>query len=219
MRNLKRFWLSLRRLTAVSRILSGLVLFVFISSCAFRGPGKEEVGFVKELPASGIDLANPDVLIKTNSLAKLPRDLLQIPLLRDVLTEDFVFYYEQNARRLSLGGTLRRIAYEHNLDLGDWIIRSVIDEPAEIAIWKDPKGRLKYYLIAMKRNNLAKLLEMAAKVALKDSQLKKAGGDLTVQGEGVPAYSLSYGSNHKREAHDRPFRFRHAERPERKNGG
>ena len=186
---------AFHRLMAVSGMLAALSLFVFVGACGLRSPGTADFGVTKVLPASGIDLTSPDAIIRTNSLAKLPRDLLRVPLFRDVLTEDFVFYYEQNTGRLSLGGALRRIAYEHNLDLGDWVIRTVIDEPAEIAFWKGPNGRLKHYLIAMTRNNLAKLLEMAAKVVLNDSQLKRAGGDLMVQGENVSVFVLTYASN------------------------
>jgi uncharacterized protein YfaA (DUF2138 family) len=131
-------------------------------------------------------------MIKTNSLAKLPRDLLQVPLCRDVLTEDFVFYYEQNEGRLSLMGTLRRIAYEHGLNPGDWVIRAVVDEPAEVVLWKGPNGRLTHYLVAISRNYLARLVEMAAKVALNDKQLK-IEANLLIKGEAVPIYALTYG--------------------------
>src|SRR5664279_5446982 len=62
-----------------------------------------------------LDLSRPDALIRTQSLSSLPRDLLTIPLARDVLREDFLFYYEQTEDRLGLKGTLRRIAYEHEL--------------------------------------------------------------------------------------------------------
>jgi len=41
-----------------------------------------------------LDLTYPDALIDSQSLSQLPRDVLRVPLLRDVLTEDFVAYYE-----------------------------------------------------------------------------------------------------------------------------
>ena len=65
----------------------------------------------------GLDLARPDVLIESASLGRLPKDVLKVPLLRDTLTEDLVFYYENNADRLGLTGSLRRIIYEHDLQL------------------------------------------------------------------------------------------------------
>ena len=72
-----------------------------------------------------VDLAAPDAVIASASLSKLPRDLLKVPVLRDVLTEDLVFYYEQHEDRLGLAGAVKRIAWEHNLDViktADWVI-------------------------------------------------------------------------------------------------
>jgi uncharacterized protein YfaA (DUF2138 family) len=146
----------------------------------------------EETNAGRLDLNHPDAIIKTTSLAKLPRDLLRIPLLKDLLTEDFLFYYEQNEGRLSLNGTLRRIAYEHDLDIGDWVIRTVIDEPAEVLLWKGRNNRLEHGLISMSRNFLARLVEMAARIALNDKQLRKVDETLVVEGEDVPVYALTY---------------------------
>jgi uncharacterized protein YfaA (DUF2138 family) len=101
---------------------------------------RRSTAVVLDAPALALDLARPDALVETASLADLPRDLLIVPLFRDVLTEDVVAYYEQSEGRLSLAGTFRRLAYEHDLDLGDWVIRAVIDQPAEIALWKGRDG-------------------------------------------------------------------------------
>ena len=54
---------------------------------------------VLDAPAIALDLARPDALVQTASLADLPRDLLTVPMFRDVLTEDFVTYYEQKIGR------------------------------------------------------------------------------------------------------------------------
>ena len=147
---------------------------------------------VLDAPAIALDLARPDALVQTASLADLPRDLLSVPMFRDVLTEDFVTYYEQTEGRLSLGGTLRRLAYEHDLDLGDRVIHAVIDQPAEIALWKAGDGRLGHSLVVVSRTGLTRILEMAAKVALKDAQLTRVEGDLEVDGGAVPVYALAY---------------------------
>jgi len=147
---------------------------------------------VLDAPAITLDLARPDALVQTASLADLPRDLLSVGMFRDVLTEDFVTYYEQTEGRLSLGGTLRRLAYEHDLDLGDRVIRAVIDQPAEIALWKAGDGRLGHSLVVVSRTGLTRILEMAAKVALKDAQLRRVEGDLEVAGAAVPVYALAY---------------------------
>jgi uncharacterized protein YfaA (DUF2138 family) len=53
-----------------------------------------------------LDLSRPDALIRTDSLSRLPPDLLKLPVARDVLTEDFVDYYERHENRLSLAGTI-----------------------------------------------------------------------------------------------------------------
>ncbi len=141
-----------------------------------------------------LDLAKPDAMIVTKSLSSLPKDLLTIPLARDVLREDFLFYYEQNEDRLGISGALRRIAYEHELGWGDQLIRMVLDEPAEVALWRDADGSLKHFAIAVSRNSFTRLLEESGKIALKDSQMKVAGS-LKVDGDKVPVYALAYGHN------------------------
>lgn len=139
-----------------------------------------------------LDLSRPDALVVSSSLSALPRDLLTIPLARDVLREDFLFYYEQGEDRLGLKGTLRRIAYEHELNWGDQLIRMVLDEPADVALWRDADGSLKHFAIAVSRNTLTRLLEESGKIALKDSQMSLAGS-LKVDGDKVPVYALAYG--------------------------
>jgi uncharacterized protein YfaA (DUF2138 family) len=148
--------------------------------------------FEAQINRLSLDLAQPDGLIQTQSLSRLPRDLLAVPLLKDVLTEDFVFYYEQNEDRLSLAGSLRRLAYEHDLQWNDRLLGWVFDEPAEIAFWRDAKGAVAHTLVAISRNNLAKVLQEAATVALKDSQLTQAA-EIRVDGDKVPVLALRYG--------------------------
>ena len=143
-----------------------------------------------------LDLSKPDAMIVTKSLSSLPKDLLTIPLARDVLREDFLFYYEQNEDRLGVSGALRRIAYEHELNWGDQLIRMVLDEPAEVTLWRDADGSLKHFAIAVSRNSFTRLLEESGKIALKDSQMTVAGS-LKVDGDKVPVYALAYGHNRK----------------------
>lgn len=151
-------------------------------------------GWTDRAPSSflGLDLADPDAVILSQSLSTLPRDLLAIPIARDVLTEDFVYYYEQGADWLGLKGSLRRIAYEHELNWGDELLRTVLDQPAELALWRDADGTLKHYAIVIARTGFTRLLEEAGKVALKDSQLQRAGA-LDIDGDSVPLYALDYG--------------------------
>ncbi len=142
-----------------------------------------------------LDLTRPDALIESASLASLPKDLLRIPLLRDALTEDFVFYYETNADRLGIVGSLRRIAYEHDLALHDSLLEELLDQPAEIALWRSADGKLGHALLRLRRGAVAKLLEPLAQVAADDKQLA-AVGELDIDGDSAPVYRLRY--NHDR---------------------
>lgn len=138
----------------------------------------------------------PDALIRSHSLSRLPPDLLRIPLARDVLTEDFVTYYEQNENRLALSGTLRRIAFEHKLDFSEKLLKSVFDEPVEIALWRDDAGRLKDFVIVLSRNPLARIIQTAlpAVVEATDMQLSSAG---KLDGTNVEILVLRYGTGHQ----------------------
>lgn len=141
--------------------------------------------------ALNIDLNRPDAYIGTASLARLPRDLLQTPLLKDVLSEDFVDYYEHNPSRLSLAGALRRLAYEKDIDLGDELIASALDRPADVALWRGRDGALRYWLLAVERGGFGRVLQSLAGAALNDSQLHRAG-ELRFGAETLPLYALDY---------------------------
>lgn len=140
-----------------------------------------------------LDLARPDVVIVSERLSRLPADALRVPLLRDVLTNDLVEYYEHNEARLSLLGTVRRLAYEQQTTLGDDLVAAALDEPAEVAMWRDGVGKTQYWLLKIRRNTVAKALEALADIATRDTQLRKVG-DLTVAGSSVPLFALDYAS-------------------------
>lgn len=133
-----------------------------------------------------LDIHHPDAVIDSEALSRLPRDILRVPLLHDVLTQDFVDYYESNDTRLSTEGALRRLAFEHQLDWRDELIRRVFDEPAHVLLWRSPDGRLGYWVMSMRRNGLAKLLQGFGNVAASDSQLSQVA---RLSG-GVPVYAL-----------------------------
>jgi uncharacterized protein YfaA (DUF2138 family) len=133
-----------------------------------------------------LDIHQPDAVIDSEALSRLPRDILRVPLLHDVLTQDFVDYYESSNTRLSAEGALRRLAFEHQLDWRDELIRRVFDEPAHVLLWRSPDGRLGYWVMSMHRNGLARLLQGIGNVATSDAQLSqvaKLSGD-------VPVYAL-----------------------------
>lgn len=168
-----------------SLIGGGLVI---AAVAAYGAWGWTRMGQVNSL---GLNLSQPDALVVTSSLSTLPRDLLTVPLARDLLREDFLFYYEQSEDRLGLKGSLRRIAYEHDLAWGDQLLRMVLDQPAEVALWRGADGALKHYAIAVSRSQLARLIEQAGKVALKDTQMTLAG-ELKVDGDTVKVFALQY---------------------------
>lgn len=142
--------------------------------------------------ASGeiIDFARPAMLIRSSSLAKLPRDLLRLPVARDLLTEDFVDYYEHHDGKLALGGTLRRIAYENKLQLPDRLIEMALDSPAEVALWSDGRGRLRHFAVAMQQNALARAITMILPLHSKVTASKAWPG---IQ---ATALNISYGNEH-----------------------
>lgn len=141
----------------------------------------------------GIDLHHPDVLIDSYSLGQLPKDLLKIPLLSDILTEDFIFYYQNNGDRLGLEGSVRRIVYEHDLNLRDRLLNILLNEPAKVALWHDAKGRLSHFMVVIHRGGMARLLEPLALAITSDNQLTKTDlNGLKIGGVAIPVYQLRY---------------------------
>lgn len=136
-----------------------------------------------------VDLDRPDALVSSAHVARLPADLLKIPVLHDTLSEEFVFYYEQNDTRLSAEGAVRRIAFEHDLRLSDKLLANLLDEPGDLALWRGPDGKLRYWVLTIRRNALGGVLDTLAKVGLSDSQLRIAG-ELDVDGAKVTLYAL-----------------------------
>lgn len=171
----------------IAAALAGLVAYRYLGWTLVNPATADSARSALRVPA---DLGQPDALIRSTSLARLPRDLLRLPIARDVLTEDFVFYYEQHEDRLAMRGALRRIAYEHRLEWTDRILEAALDAPAEIALWRDGKGALRRFAVVLERNVLAKVIQEAAAVALKDRQLTLAG-EMSVAGYATPVYALT----------------------------
>ncbi|MBF0309863.1 MAG: DUF2138 family protein [Magnetococcales bacterium] len=140
---------------------------------ASRGPSLPPAPPPQPLPQDR--LFQPDVVIQSRALSKLPKDLLAIPLLGELLTEEFVFYYEQNENRLSLEGTFRRLAYEKHMGVGDEIVATVLNTPAQIAFWKSPDGKLKDYLMLLPKQGLLRFIDALSWLAENDSQLFQNG--------------------------------------------
>jgi uncharacterized protein YfaA (DUF2138 family) len=113
----------------------------------------------------------PDAVISTQNLSDLPRDILKQPMLKDILTDDFAFYYLDSAEFLSLKGSLKRIAFEHEMTFVDEILNYIMSTPADVIFWKKENGRLDDYMLSVERTNLIDLLTMLGKVAANDKQL------------------------------------------------
>lgn len=146
--------------------------------------------FGGNINALEVDLGHPLAYVSTPALSRLPRDLVKAPVLRDVLTEDFAFYYEEHESRLGLQGALKRIAFEHDTTLGDKLIELALDEPAEMAFWTDAKGAPRHWVIAMTRGVLARTLQGAAALATNDRQLSVID-QVRINGETLPVYALT----------------------------
>ncbi|MES2247753.1 MAG: DUF2138 family protein [Pseudomonadota bacterium] len=145
--------------------------------------------FDGDINALNVDLSAPYAYIATPALSRLPRDIVQAPVVRDVLTEDFAFYYEDQEDRLSLRGAIKRIAYERDTTWTDQLLATALDEPAEMAWWPDAKGAPRYWALTMTRGAVATALQGLAGIAAKDSQLSIIG-TLRANGHDVNAYAL-----------------------------
>lgn len=166
------------------------ILVLLVLGFAFYVASPKLLHLSPRKPGLSLALDQPDALIRSASLARLPRDLLQLPVAREVLTEDLVDYYETQEDRLAIAGALKRIAFEHHLSLPDRVLESVFDEEAEVALWRGPDGSLKYYLLAMTRNRLAKLIQFLASALPGDTQLHRVG---KLPGRQIELYALDYG--------------------------
>ncbi|MCA3135383.1 MAG: DUF2138 family protein [Rhodocyclaceae bacterium] len=121
------------------------------------------------------NLGRPDALLLTRSVATLPRDALKLPLARELLTEDFLFYYQSHPDVLGIEGAMRRISFERSLGWSDELVRWLLDRPAQIALWRDDKGALRHWALATERKDLGRLFEALAVVAAADGQVFSAG--------------------------------------------
>ena len=183
LKQIRLFWVQRKKLSIFLLVL----LFSLLSlAIAIAQKSKVFTGNINQLE---LNLKKPDVLLISSALSQLPRDVQQIPLLKNVLTEDFVFYYEQHEELLSLKGTLKRLAFEHQLQLQDKVLKASLDVPAQIALWNDAKGAPRHAMLVLKRTVLARLIEQLAKVPATDMQLAKLT-TLTINHQDITVYAL-----------------------------
>lgn len=142
-----------------------------------------------------IKLAQPDVWVHSQNFALLPRDLLQVPMLKALLTEDFVYFYAQDEDWLSLQGALRRISFEHELNWTDTLLKNIADAPADVYMWHDDSHALRYWALSMERDSLVTVAQSLAKLKLAaDKQLLEIGR-VSIGGDDVPVLQVSLAAN------------------------
>lgn len=136
----------------------------------------------------------PDAILATKSLSKLPKDIIKIPILKDLLTENFVFYYnDEGADWLSFKGALARIAFEQKTDWSTQLISWLMNGPAELALWKGSDGKLRHFMVVIDKTGVKTVIESMLKISgAGDSQLKPEATDKTQQ---VQVLQLATGRN------------------------
>ncbi|WP_162845159.1 DUF2138 family protein [Hydromonas duriensis] len=137
-----------------------------------------------------VELSSPDAWIHSQNLSQLPRDLLTVPLIKDVLTEDFLYFYDTDEDWLSLKGSIRRISFEHELNWQDNLVQSIAQSPADIYLWRDSSSALRYWAIAFERKGLTAVAQQLAQIKLNaDKQLSQIGS-VKVDGDEVPVLQM-----------------------------
>ncbi|MEY4764503.1 MAG: hypothetical protein RI907_1176 [Pseudomonadota bacterium] len=175
-----------KRLTLAGLALAGVLGFAVLTRAHFAGAAN----------ALAIDLNRPDILVRSARLSDLPRDLVQAPLLRGVLTDEVVHYYQDHPTRLSLMGTLKRLAFEHDLSWSDRLVATLMDAPGELSLWRDAKGRPEYFMLVLQQNLATQIAQQLAKLSLSDKQLSVLD---TIQGAHGDArvYVLQFDRHHQ----------------------
>jgi uncharacterized protein YfaA (DUF2138 family) len=169
-------------LTKLSRLFFRLVILVILASGLSLIPldafAAQAENFRRE----------PDVVINTSSLFDLPKDIVSIPALKELLTEDFVFYYRDGGENwMSFRGALARIAFEKQVDWPTRLLTWVLNGPAEVALWKGLDGKLNHFVLVVDQTGVKALIKAMAEAALSDTQLASK----VVDGRTVHVLTLS----------------------------
>ena len=166
---------------------------VLIATVAIGGWrfAQNRMGSLSQVDAIHIDMAKPDVVIQSDSLNQLPSKLLTIPVIKDILTQDVVFYYQEAPAKQSLQGALQRLAFDHNLRFEDRIIDKMLARKGDLYVWKGHTNKPDHWLFVGNSDAFSKFSEVLAKVALDDSQLIQVD-TIKVDGNKIPLYALTY---------------------------
>ena len=141
-----------------------------------------------------ISLGTPDIWIHSQNLALLPHDLLQIPILKSVLTEDFLYFYQQDVDWLSLQGAIRRLSFEHDMNWSDHLFQNMASAPTDVYLWRDGTHALKYWALSIERDPLVSVAQQLAQMKLAaDKQITEVGR-VKVDGDSIPLLKISLSS-------------------------
>ncbi len=138
-----------------------------------------------------INLGTPDVWVHSQNLALLPHDLLQVPLLKSLLTEDFLYFYQQDVDWLSLQGAMRRISFEHDLKWSDDLLKDVANAPTDVYLWRDGTHALRYWAVSVQRDYLLTLAQQIAQLKWAADKQVSEIGRVSVDGDDVPLLKVT----------------------------
>lgn len=177
---MQRKWMVVAGLATVAVVAAGAVMLG--ARARFSG----------HINALGVALDEPAAYLATPSLTAMSRDLVKAPVLRNLLTEDFAFYYETHEDRLGLAGAVKRVAFEHETTWKDDLIALALDQPSEVALWADSRGAARHWALAMTRDALARVIQGLGQIAASDAQLTLIADVplATFSFETVPVYAL-----------------------------
>lgn len=140
---------------------------------------------------NAIKLAQPDVWVHSQNFSLLPHDLLQVPLLKNLLTEDFVYFYAQDEDWLSLQGAMRRISFEHELNWSDSLLKNVAEAPADIYMWHDDSHALRYWALSLERDQFTTVAQKLATLKLASDKQVTEIARISVDGDDVPVLQIT----------------------------
>lgn len=161
----KTYWIVLLFLVVVL-----IVLYLFVIKSTDK---KIQAGIDVSPFTDRCLLHRPDVLIRTKSISSLVDDIKKIPYLKEFFESAVWEDIEQSEARLSLNGTLYRIAFEHDLKIEDVFFKSLFEVPAEVGLWGGYHGKIKDVMIIMPSSLPGDFLLKMTKVAADDSQVSK----------------------------------------------
>lgn len=143
-----------------------------------------------KLDEKPIDLKHADVWVHSQNFSLLPHDLLQVPLLKSLLTEDLLYFYAQDEDWLSLQGAMRRISFEHDLNWSDALLKKVAEAPADVYMWHDDSHALRYWALSVERNQFAVIAQKLATLKFTMDRQVHEIARINVDGDEVPILSL-----------------------------